>query len=629
MLADIVLGAVPVAAWFAVYGVLLAATRPRPAPAAPATPELGEEPPAIASLFVNDWKVTVDAVESTLLDLAARRIIEFRQPADDPRQTTIHIVDQHPRGLNPYEQRVFDRVAGLAIDGVVPLTALTFRDQAAAKAWWKRIRAEIIADARARGLSQRRFGRSLVTALTAAAAVVAVPVAIMAYRLAVRSQDDDPSGAGLSAGFVCFLLLTFLAGRPMGDRDTPAGREAAGRWLGVREWLRGHEAFADLPPAAVAVWDRYLSYGAALGTTRTASAVIDLGLGDRRRPWSSYGGMWRRVRVRYPRFWPHYGQTVPMLILQAVLAGGAGYFLVSWWRSFVGDVASSLPDALDRATDPVALIGFVLGLALLGYSVYAIVRTVLDLAAPVTLTGQVLWVDVCKTKPGGEDSPPRPVLYYLAVDDGTRDRTTAWALPAELSGRCSPGDTVTITVRRWSRRVSTVTVDQPGSWDRVDDSKSVRPTPAGPTPAQPVPASAMPAQPVPAGLAGGGNIATRLLSVEEVSRVVGVPVTVVAVPGAAALAVFGDPDGKPVLTLQVISSFMIRMARFLVGGQRSGSTQSVPGVGTEAWVDGDRAFARLPDGTMVVMGLIDRPAAREHLPELLATAVSRIDQARV
>src|SRR5690606_39026546 len=118
-----------VAAWFAAYGLLLVATRPRPPRAVPATPELGEEPPAVASLFVNGWKVTVDAVESTLLDLAALRILEFRQPADDPRQTTIHIVDENPRGLNAYEQRVFDRVARLAVGRVVPLTALTFRDQ--------------------------------------------------------------------------------------------------------------------------------------------------------------------------------------------------------------------------------------------------------------------------------------------------------------------------------------------------------------------------------------------------------------------------------------------------------------------------------------------------------------------
>jgi hypothetical protein len=608
MLADIVLGLLPLAGWFAAYGGLLLATRPRAGRAGPATPDLGEEPPAVASVLVNDWEVTVDAVESTLLDLAARRIIEFRQPADDPRQTTIHIVNERPTGLTPYEQRVFDRVARLAVEGVVPLTALTFRDQAAAKAWWKRIRAEIIADARARGLSQRRFGPTLVTALAVAAVVVAVPLALMVYRLSVRSEQEDPAGAAFTAAFACFILLTLIAARPMGDRDTPAGREAAARWLGVREWLRGHEAFADLPPAAVAVWDRYLPYGAALGTTRTASAVIDIGLGDRRRPWSSYGGVWRRVRVRYPRFWPRYGQGAPTLLFRAALALGVGFVLLRRSRSFVGDVASGLPDAVDRVTDPVGQAGLVLGLALIAYGAYVIIRTVIDLAAPVKITGQVLWLEVWRTKRRQSDNKNRPVLYYLAVDDGTRDRTTAWALPVHLYGRSYPGDTVTITARRWSRRVTTVT--------RAEGSES----PDRVAATEPAPTETAAASP---------GTATGLLTVEEVSAVVGVPVTVTAIPGLAALTVFAGPDGKPVLTLQLISRMMGRVAGFLTGAGRKERAQPVPNVGTEAWVDGDRAFARLADGTMVALALMNRSDARGRLPELLATAVSRIDRARV
>jgi hypothetical protein len=109
---------------------------------------------------------------------------------------------------------------------------------------------------------------------------------------------------------VMFVLLLWTRG----ERDTPAGIVAAARWLPVRDWLRAHEQFGDLPPAAVTVWDRYLSYGLALGVAPATGAVLDLGMGDRRRGmgdrrrvWSSYGGRWRRVRVRYPRLRPHLG----------------------------------------------------------------------------------------------------------------------------------------------------------------------------------------------------------------------------------------------------------------------------------------------------------------------------------
>jgi hypothetical protein len=166
-----------IAVWFGVYGLALLATRPgRPEPQ-PATADLGPEPPAIVSLLVNRWEITEDAAESTLLDLAARHILELRQPGNDPMQTTIHIRQPRPVGLTRYEQRVFDRVSALAAGGVVPLPALTFRDQNQATAWAKRLSADVIAEARTNGLSQRRLGAGAVTGLVVAAAVAAAGAA--------------------------------------------------------------------------------------------------------------------------------------------------------------------------------------------------------------------------------------------------------------------------------------------------------------------------------------------------------------------------------------------------------------------------------------------------------------------
>src|SRR5215470_14774296 len=180
MNANIIAGlliAAPVVVWFGVYGLVLLATRPGLPDAAPATEDLGPEPPAVVSLLVNRWEVTEDSAESTLLDLGARHILEFRQPAADPNQTTVHIRQPNPTGLTPWERRVFNRVNGLAKGGVVPLTALTFRDQSQADSWAKRLTAEVVAEARAHGLSQRRLGPAIVGGLTAAAAAAGVGVA--------------------------------------------------------------------------------------------------------------------------------------------------------------------------------------------------------------------------------------------------------------------------------------------------------------------------------------------------------------------------------------------------------------------------------------------------------------------
>jgi len=444
------------------YAVARIATRPARVRPEPATPDLGEEPPAVVSLLANGWQLTEDAAESTLLDLAARRLIELRQLSDDPYQTTVHVSphldDQQLAALRPYERQVLERIRALAVGGVVPVTALTFRNADEAKRWNKRLRQEVVEEARARGLSRRRFGPTVVSALSAVAAVTGCGLAWVVARIELRSEDPDVLAIP-SVGVTAFIMLAGFAARPMGERDTPAGRAVAARWLAVREWLRGHEEFAKLPPAAVMVWDRYLPYGAALGVTHTASAVLDLGLGDRRRLWSSYGGHWHRVRVRYPRLWARYGLTVPRLVMRAVVGLLIGYVFVRW-HGQPADLAEELIFS-SGAPDPLAMIDWALlaiGVGGLLYGGYVLSRAFLDLATTRVITGQVLWVEVWRSHPGNDDRPPRPWLDYLAVDDGSGDRTTAWGLPRKLGVSCRDGDTVRLRVRPWSRRVVELTV---------------------------------------------------------------------------------------------------------------------------------------------------------------------------
>jgi hypothetical protein len=289
--------------WFVLFGLTLRRTRPAPiTPALPTQDFPGEEPPAVVSFLANRWRITEDAVESTLLDLAARHWLELRQPAADPLQTTVHVLTQPSKAtpLTRYEQQVLDRVRSESRGGVVPITALTFRDGAEANRWRRRFESAVVADTRERGLSRRRFSQPLLGLLNAAALIPSAAVALFAAELTWNLTH-------LFWGLFAFAALSTVASRPRGERDTPEGREVARGWLGLREFLRRDEVFAELPPSAVAVWDRYLSYGDALGITRVCAMLLDLGLGDRTRLWSSYTGQWRQVRVKYPRFWGRYG----------------------------------------------------------------------------------------------------------------------------------------------------------------------------------------------------------------------------------------------------------------------------------------------------------------------------------
>jgi len=631
--------AAPAAAWFGAYGLALAATRPYLPEAAPATEDLGNEPPAVVSLLVNRWEITEDAAESTLLDLAARHILEFRQPANDPMQTTIHVRDANPSGLNAYEQRVFDRVSLLAKGGVVPLTALTFRDAKQAGMWARRLTVEVIADARSHGLSRRRFGPRLVSLLTAAATVAAIGIALAAaYAFDRRTGGTSMSGSTvLWIGVVSFSVLTSIAGRPHGERDTPAGRDVAARWLGVRAWLRGHEAFADLPPAAVTVWDRYLSYGAAVGATRVSSAVIDLGMGNRRSVWSSYTGpgatpSWHRVRVRYPRFWPRYGKTAPRLVARALLATIAGVLLIRYWYHAVDSVFTDVAPKSATASYATLIksLGLLLGIVLLAYGVYAFVRTIIDLAAPRTVTGEVVWQEGWRRSGAGDSTTPS--LYYLAVDDGTGDATRAWALPITMSRLCNNTDVITMTVRRWSRRV-------------VQASVVARGAPAQLVAADPVAtsgtvedmiATAMGIPSARSAPTGAGRFASLvasmvtpsgpLLTVDEVGAALGVPVSLRDRPrhdGPATVEIneFTGPNGDVVLTIMHSGGMIARMAM----RRDSRHSDAIGGVGDEArgghgWI----ATRRGDDVLLLRLGRRMSAIPPSNLAHLASVAVSRL-----
>jgi Predicted membrane protein (DUF2207) C-terminal domain len=607
--------------WFTVYGLCLLATRPaRPQPMPP-TQDLGPapEPPAVVSLLANHWEITEDAAESTLLDLAARRYLEFRQPADDPMQTTVHVRDPAPAGLTSYERQVLDRVTGLAVGGVIPITALTFRDPGRAAGFAKRLRAAVIADARQRGLSRRRFSPTVVGVLTGAAVLAGLGVAVAAL-VGLKVKGGDQFKVVLFTWFFAATLLSGVGGRGHGERDTPAGREVAARWLGVRAWLQSTEAFGDLPPSAVSVWDRYLAYGAAVGASRVSSAVIDLGMGNRRRVWSSFGGTWHRVRVSYPRFWPRYGRTGPSMIVKGLLSGGAGVLLLYFWARAVAGAARQPYVAghpLSRFADPVRVVGLGIGLVLVGYGGYVLIRMIIDLATPVTITGQVLWLQLWRSTRGGEDSPPRPVLHYLAVDDGSDDRTRAWALPSAMAGRCDTGDTIRMTARRWTRRVGEVTVVQRGAPGRVeaqdDTSDKTENLIAA---AMGVPQRA--GRPLLAAPAVG-----PLLTAEEAGRALGFAVTeqpAAPVNVVGRMTSFHGPDRSMVLMVMVTAGLPGQLA---IRSRRR--AQPLAGIGDEAYTGDGWAIARR--GESVVLLQLHGPgrsANPTYVYWLLATAVGRL-----
>ncbi|HWC10004.1 MAG TPA: hypothetical protein VG455_02165, partial [Acidimicrobiales bacterium] len=421
------------ALWAALLGVLTFATRSRDVDPGPATLDLGgPEPPAVVNLVTGDWRLGHEAVPATLLDLAARRLVAIEQVGE---RTLVRVRPDPERGsdakLEPYERMVLDHVVGHATEGVVPADALTTGPEEEARGWWRSFRRSVERDGRRRGLSRRRWSPAARLTLSVSALAVAVLVGVAATTLPddPDDSDDDPLGAGIAALVLTAGALLGAVEALNGQRETPAGREAAARWLGLRTLLAEDPLFAEYPPAGVAIWDRLLAYGAAMGVAHGAVRALPLGSERDDEAWSPVGGHWRVVRIRYPRFVPpgygrHPGLVVLLGLFQlalAILALPAATAAADGLREVV----------VDFSADDTVPTAFGVGVSVFLAVVVALAALLAARGAAMALAGIVDLVSerrraegrVLRVRRRGRDDRPR---WYVAVDPGRVARIRAW-----------------------------------------------------------------------------------------------------------------------------------------------------------------------------------------------------------
>jgi hypothetical protein len=387
--------------WIGGLGLVRLARSPADPKAWPPTSDLGPEPPAIVDMLTNDFQVEREAIPATLLDLGARRFVDLEGIGPELQ---VRLRDRPDEGsLLPYERRVLELVRSRAVDGVVPAGALTSGRRPLAQAWWKSFRNEVVDDAQGRGLSRDLWDRRVLGLATLAASVPAGLVF-----LGTRNW-----GAPVAFMIGALTVIGYVRqGRR--QRDTEEGLRVAGRWLGVGRHLRDDPAFQDLPPAAVAVWERYLGYAAALGAARGVVREIPMGADEDRRAWSAYGGQWRLVRIRYPNLWPPgWGWRPWAALLVSVAVGIVAtalltlVFNIGWPRAGPSD-----PEGLITAIRILVLVMLGSGLFAATWAISVLVRSAMDLGSSQEITGLVLRM---RRFGGSRNSRPR---QYVAVDDG-------------------------------------------------------------------------------------------------------------------------------------------------------------------------------------------------------------------
>jgi hypothetical protein len=263
---------------------------------------------------------------------------------------------------------------------------------------------------------------ALVPAALAALAIVIVPPQD-------NAKEDNPIGAFFGLTALAWFPLMAIPHKLGAERDTPAGREAAARWLGLREHLEGSGGFSDAPPAAVAIWDRYLSYGAALGVAAGAVRALPLGSESDTVAWTSNGGKWRMVRIDYPkRIPPGWGKPPALAALIGAASLLGGLFVANIFFPLMADTAGTLFDSTkDQGFDPVNLIGVaILAIPTVVTAVW-LVRAALMLraAVPDLFARREVGGVVLRIRREEKAS-------YLAVDEGSGTRLKAWLVPPAI-----------------------------------------------------------------------------------------------------------------------------------------------------------------------------------------------------
>ncbi|MDQ6721419.1 MAG: DUF2207 domain-containing protein [Candidatus Dormibacteraeota bacterium] len=432
-------------AFYVVTGVVVINRRRPSPPSLPATSDLGPESPAVANLLVNGGRLTPDAVPATLLDLAARHLVKIEET--EPGIYTCRLSTGPEQTLTPYEGQVLDLLRTRAVDGVVPAKALTAGPTDQARGWIKNFNRKVVEEADRAGICEPRWPPGVLALLGG--------LSLVAFLLAAFSGNeaeklDVPQLIAIAVSLLTFVVMsrTFPDGTQV---VTPLGLPSQARWLALRRYLHNDELFAGLPPTAVAVRDRYIAYGAALGAATAAVRAMPMGAESDRWAWTRYGGQWRQVRVSYPgSSWPPaWGYSPGQAAWLALRVGAIGLFWFWLSSKILPHVTfTAQQDQLGRLLSFGILLINLAALAASVCALWLLVAAVLGMVGATEVTGEAIRL---RQLPGGSG-----VRCYLAVYRGTGDHVRAWVVSPEHYATLNEYEIVTVSVAALLGRVRSV-----------------------------------------------------------------------------------------------------------------------------------------------------------------------------
>ncbi len=602
------------ALWLVIFAIRWTASFPKIASPGPETSDLGPEPPAVANFLVNRFEVTRLAVGATLVDLAARGVIGIEEIVAD--HFVVRLRPRHDNdAMADYEHQVLDLVRERATGGSAPIDALEVGSAAESLKWWQRFAKSVERDARDRGLARNRWNRAD-WAIFAGGIALVLGLFALAFGIAHLCEGITSSRRGGRQGrwdwfyVAAFAELLALAAIKSlrGVRDTPSGRAASGRWLGVRRFLRHDGGFADLPPAAVAIWQRYLSYGIALGVARAAAHALPFGDEDPRAAWSRYGGNWHQVRVDYPSKFGYGKSPIGVFLgglVRSLFWGAIAFAVLPLVISSSWDLQKDVlkHENSGAAIGVVALfvvIFGVMGIYLLAQLIDGLIRVGrggLDLGRSAETRGAIIRI--------GQDAP---YAGYVAIDDGHSTETKAFFPPVNTPA-LHRGDEIAVALTPHLRHATALRV-------------------VGAAP-QPASTATMRMPETPDGTSTARLNALNALDVHALIGIVGCALQPSAGPNAgappgAAARVFSDGGrGRVAVMVMHAGSGASRMAMGMLAHHGHPTATAIEGFDGDASWTHNRLVARAKNGD-VAMVMIDLANLSDAQRRAAASAMARL-----
>jgi hypothetical protein len=491
--------AIAVAAGFAVLWIWRT-TSPSRISASTPTMELRDEAPAIVDLLVGGFEVEDDAVPATAVDLAARGWYTIEEIGGD--RVILRLRSRTPEGdvLSSFEERVMRHITKHATDGIVPAPVLTIGPDGVSERWFKGFVRDVTKVGRETGLCRRRWDLKHLVGVWALAGLAIVPALLLG---SAANRTNDPAGWGsignllLGLTFIVGILIVWAAqkiSRSDAQVDTPAGRDAASHWLGVRDFFRGNGRFDDKPAASVAIWDRYLAYATAMGLAPLVQRQIPFETEHDRHAWSRASGHWRRVKIRYQAWRPSWGQHPGRVafegLIQAAMTG-----LIAFAGYYVASADTDLDTLTAQQRQWVGLAGMVVAVVASAACIFAIIRVVLgvsDLFSRLTVEGEVVrrrqfqswhrlpkvlqWIAFSgRDQNGLSRDHQRRRKYHLAIDPGDVETLTAYTVKEEFYRQAPQGSRVRVKVSPRLGYVASVELLSAPRASAADESGSLHP----------------------------------------------------------------------------------------------------------------------------------------------------------